>query len=227
MNAKKIAAVKAVEFVENGMIVGLGTGSTANYAIEELAQRVKDGLAIKAVASSINSEALARGLGIEIIAFSEIDFIDIDIDGADEVDNNLNLIKGGGGSLLREKILAYHSKKFIVIVDETKMVTTLGSSFPLPVEIIPFAAPLTIKKLESLHCKPQLRKKNDQNYITDNGNFIVDCAFEQIADPLQLATAINLIPGVVENGLFMHNMVSTVIIGYNDGNIQTRSNTIE
>ena len=218
MNPKKLAAEKAVEFIEDGMVIGLGTGSTAYWAIQKIAQRIQEGLGIRAVASSRNSEELANKLGIPIVAFSEIDVIDLTIDGADEVDFRLNLIKGGGGALVREKILAINSKRFFVIVDESKQVEHLGQ-FPLPVEIVPFAANLTINKLKELGSNTRIRMSNDKEYITDNGNIIVDCSFEKIAEPIELNKQINLIPGVVDNGLFTR-MVSSLVIGYNDGNVK-------
>jgi ribose 5-phosphate isomerase A len=215
MNPKKLAAEKAVEFVEDGMIVGLGTGSTAYWAIQKIAQRINEGLRIQAVASSRNSEYLANKLGIPLVPFSDIDILDITIDGADEVDNNLNLIKGGGGALLREKILAMNSKKFIVIIDESKRVENLGH-FPLPVEIVKFASNFTISKLRELKCDLRVRMINDKEYITDNGNLIVDCNFEKILEPIELNKHINLIPGVVDNGLFTQMAIS-VVVGYNNG----------
>lgn len=218
MNPKKLAAEKAVEFVVDGMIVGLGTGSTAYWAIHKIAQRVNEGLNIRAVASSRNSEDLANKLGIPLVPFSDIDFIDISIDGADEVDPNVNLTKGGGGALLREKILAANSKRFLVIIDESKQVEHLGR-FPLPVEIVPFASNFTISKLKELKCDPSIRMNNDKAFVTDNGNLIADCYFEKILEPEKLHGQINLIPGVVENGLFV-NMVSSLIIGYNDGKVE-------
>ncbi|MDQ0914364.1 ribose 5-phosphate isomerase A [Paenibacillus sp. V4I5] len=215
LNPKKHAAEKAVEFIEDGMVVGLGTGSTAYWAIQKIAQRIQEGLRIRAVASSRDSEELANKLGIPIVPFSEIEWIDITIDGADEVDTHLNLIKGGGGALVREKILAINSKRFFVIVDESKQVEHLGQ-FPLPVEIVPFAANLTMNQLKELGCSTRIRMSNDEAYFTDNGNIIVDCNFEKIVKPIELNKQINLIPGVVDNGLFTR-MVSSLVIGYNDG----------
>ncbi|MDF2644829.1 MAG: ribose 5-phosphate isomerase [Paenibacillus sp.] len=215
LNPKKLAAEKAVEFIEDGMVVGLGTGSTAYWAIKKIAQRIQEGLRIHAVASSRDSEELANKLGIPIVPFSEIEWIDITIDGADEVDTHLNLIKGGGGALVREKILAINSKRFFVIVDESKQVEHLGQ-FPLPVEIVPFAANLTMNKLKELGCSTRIRMSNNEAYFTDNGNIIVDCNFEKIVKPIEINKQINLIPGVVDNGLFTR-MVSSLVIGYNDG----------
>jgi ribose 5-phosphate isomerase A len=215
MNPKKLAAEKAVQFIKDGMIVGLGTGSTTYWAIQKIGERVQEGLKIKAVASSKSSEALASQLEIPLAAFSEINGIDVTIDGADEADQEFNLIKGGGGALLREKILAANSDKFIVIIDESKSVTKLGK-FPLPVEIVPFASELTIRKLELLQCKPIIRLKGDKPFITDNGNIIVDCHFNEIISPAALNEEINSIPGVIDNGLFI-KMTSTIIIGNENG----------
>jgi len=218
MNSKKMAADKAVDYIEDGMVVGLGTGSTAYWAIHAIAQKIQQGLSIRAVASSEGSEQLALQLGIPIVPFSDIDGIDITIDGADEVDPRLNLIKGGGGALLREKILAANSRRFIVIVDESKRVELLGR-FPLPVEIVPFAPNLTINKLKQLGCKPVLRMAGDKQFVTDNGNLIADCQFNTIAEPAQVHEQLSLIPGVVEHGLF-RQMASAVVVGYNDGTVK-------
>lgn len=222
MNAKRLAAEKAVEYVKDGMVVGLGTGSTASWFINALGEKVKAGLKIQAVASSMASENLAKQHGIRLIDFSELSYIDITIDGADEVDAQANLIKGGGGALLREKILAYNSHQFLVIIDDSKLVTTLGM-FPLPVEIVPFAVDLTLKQLKNLGCKATIRRADGKEFVSDNANFIADCCFGQIANPDALNTAILLIPGVVECGLFLHHKVSQIIIGCADGTVQTRN----
>ncbi|WP_373232212.1 ribose-5-phosphate isomerase RpiA [Cohnella sp.] len=215
MKAKQAAADKAVEFIKDGMVVGLGSGSTSYWAIRKLADRVQEGLEIRAVASSKSSEELAIQWGIPIVTFAEISVIDITIDGADEVDPDFNLIKGGGGALLREKILAASSHKFIVIIDESKLVNTLGE-YPLPVEIVPFAAELTLKKLEALQCKPVIRKKDEKVFFTDNGNLIIDCKFKEIANPKEQSEILSSIPGVVDHGLFIQ-MTDTVIVGNDDG----------
>jgi ribose 5-phosphate isomerase A len=167
MNTKKIAAEHAVESIQNGMTVGIGTGSTSAFAIEAMGKKVQRGLSITAVASSIRSEEAARNLGIKLVPFSQVDSIDIYIDGADEVDKDLNLIKGGGGALLREKVLAFNSKDFLVIVDNSKMVEHLGK-FLLPVEIIPFAMELTLKQLQKLGCSTTVRMDGGKPYTTDN-----------------------------------------------------------
>jgi len=219
MNGKQRAAEHAVDFIRNGMTVGLGTGSTSAFAIQAIGNKVKQGLSIKAVASSIRSEDLARENGITLISFSEVESIDIYIDGADEVDANLNLIKGGGGALLREKILAFNSKQFFVIVDDSKLVHFLGK-FLLPVEITSFAKELTIKQLQNLGCKTEVRQSGSQPYITDNGNFIIDCDFKQIENVEDLHQSINAIPGVVENGLFLNSIVHRVVVGYDNDEVK-------
>jgi ribose 5-phosphate isomerase A len=214
MDAKRIAGEKAVELVQDGMTVGLGTGSTSYWAIQKIGQRIKEGLKVRAVASSKQSEAIANELNIPIIPFSEVDTIDLYIDGADEVDKNQNLIKGGGGALLREKILASFSKKFIVIVDPSKLVEMLGK-FPLPVEIVPFASELTIKRIQKLGCTTQIRQKEGVQFVSDNGNIILDCNFGTIPDPAELNLKLHMIPGVVETGIFVNTLVNTVIVGNN------------
>jgi ribose 5-phosphate isomerase A len=219
MDTKKIAAEKAADQVSDGMVVGLGTGTTAYWAIKRLGERVAEGLHIKTVATSEKSELLARQLNIPIIVFSDVTQIDIAIDGADEVDQFRNLIKGGGGALLREKIIAYNSKQFLVIVDQSKLVTQLGK-FPLPVEIVPFASELTIKKLNALNANPVIRSNNGKNFITDNGHLVVDCSFFPIGDPSSLNNEIHAIPGVVETGIFLNTYVTSVFVGYETGEVK-------
>lgn len=218
MEAKRIAAEKAVEQVKPGMIVGLGSGSTAEWAIRKIGELVKEGLNIKAVASSVKTEKLAIEVGIPIIDFKNIDRIDLSIDGADEVDDYGHLIKGGGGALLREKMLAFNSKRFIVIIDESKRVKTLGK-FDLPVEIIPFAADITMKRLKETGTSPVLRYSNQKIFITDNGNYIADCNYNPIKDPEALNIQLHQIPGVVESGIFINNMVHSFYIGYENGTV--------
>ncbi|MBD0254742.1 MAG: ribose-5-phosphate isomerase RpiA [Cytophagales bacterium] len=220
MNAKQTAARKAVEFVQEGMVVGLGTGSTAYWAIQRLGQRVKEGLRIRAIATSLRSETLARELGIPIISFADVQSIDLAIDGADEADPANNLVKGGGGSLLREKIVAAASRTFIVVVDESKLVPQLGA-FPLPVEVVPFGWEVTAKTCAGLGCTPTLRMAENQPFVSDNGNYILDCAFGTIAEPATLAVRLNAIPGVVENGLFL-GMAGKLVIGRPDGTCTLR-----
>lgn len=218
INVKQLAAEKAVEYVKDGMKVGLGTGSTAYWAICKLGERVKEGLKITAVATSRASEEQARELGIPLVEFGDIDSLDLTIDGADELDHSLQLIKGGGGALLREKIVASNSTRMIVIADESKAVTTLGK-FPLPVEIVPFAWEWTVEKLSKLGCNPELRRSGEELYKTDNGNYIADCHFEAIESAPKLALELQNIPGVVEHGLFI-GIASLAIIGKKDGSIE-------
>lgn len=219
MKAKQLAAEAAVQYIQNGMTVGIGTGSTSAFAIEAIGKKLQQGLSIKAVASSLRSEEMAKAAGVGLISFSEVNTIDIYIDGADEVDKNLNLIKGGGGALLREKILAFNSKQFIVIVDSSKQVEHLGK-FPLPVEVTPFAMELTIRQLQKLNCTTTIRQANNKPYVTDNGNHIIDCHFQKIEKVDELNRSIHAIPGVVENGLFPNKMVNKVIVGYENGEVK-------
>jgi ribose 5-phosphate isomerase A len=219
MNPKQLAAEKALSFIKSGMIVGLGTGSTAYWAIEMIGEKVKKNeLQIKAIATSKRSEEQARSLGIPIVSFAEIDQIDITIDGADEADEQLNLIKGGGGALLREKIVASNSRELNIIVDESKLVKHLGK-FSLPVETVVFGWEKVFQKLKALGCVPKLRMENNHPYITDNSNYIIDCAFGEIQDPPALHEKINSIVGVVENGLFIH-LATKVIAGFENGDIK-------
>ncbi|BFT73476.1 ribose 5-phosphate isomerase A [Paenibacillus sp. P36] len=217
-NPKRTAAEKAVEYIQDGMTVGLGTGSTAYWAIQQIGKRVLSGLQIKAVATSVQSENLAKELGIPLIPFSEVEEIDVTIDGADEVDGAWNLVKGGGGALLREKIIASSSKQLIIVVDESKVVDQLGK-FHLPVEVVKFAYELTRNKLSALGCEPKMRMIDQQPFTTDNGNYILDCDFKQIKRPSECHDAINRIPGVVDNGLFI-KMAARVIVGYQDGSVE-------
>ncbi len=223
INTKQLAAEHAVTFIKNGMIVGLGTGSTAAYAIQKIGARVAvENLRIRAIATSQRSEAMAHELNIPIVSFEEVQQIDLTIDGADEVDEQLNLIKGGGGALLREKIVAVNSRQLIIVVDESKMVKHLGK-FYLPVEVVPFALTVVKRRLEALNCTANLRMKDDKPYTTDNGNYILDCAFGQIEQPAQLHDTIKAITGVVDNGLFIQR-ANTVITAYNDGTIRLFKN---
>jgi ribose 5-phosphate isomerase A len=216
MNAKQIAAEKAVSFLDDGMTIGLGTGSTAYWAIEKIGEKVKkERWKIRGIATSIRSEEQARGLGIPIVDFSSVQTIDVTIDGADEVDGQLQLIKGGGGALLREKIVATNSRQMIVVADESKWVTKLGK-FPLPVEVIHFGWERTFEKLQMLGCQGNLRMNGSGPYLTDNGNYIIDCAFGEIDNALDLHESINVITGVVDNGLFI-NIATKLVLGFNNG----------
>jgi ribose 5-phosphate isomerase A len=212
---KMMAAKRAVEFVEDGMVLGLGTGSTTRYAVDEIGKLVKKGLHVTGVPTSKETERQALSLGIPITSLDEVKWIDLTIDGADEVDPQFRLIKGMGGALLREKIVAYHSKQEIIIVDETKMVGVLGVRTPLPVEVVPFSHVRTKEVLESLGCNAVLRGGMSP-FITDNGNLIYDCKFKAIEDPEGLEVELDRIPGVVETGLFL-GLASCVVVGTDKG----------
>ncbi|MEH7492773.1 ribose-5-phosphate isomerase RpiA [Neobacillus niacini] len=209
MNEKKQVGEKAVEYVKDGMVVGLGTGSTAYYFISKLGELVQQGLSIRGVPTSMQTEQLAKELGIPLVSFNEIEKIDVAVDGADEVDSELNLIKGGGGALLREKIIAASAKTFIIIADSHKNVDTLGA-FPLPIEVVPYGFEMTIKHIQNLGGRTKLRQYQGNSFLTDNGNFILDTNFQEIKQPKELEKDLNLIPGVVENGLFV-GMADAVI----------------
>jgi ribose 5-phosphate isomerase A len=215
VNGKKIAADKAISYIKGGMTLGLGTGSTAYWAIQGIGDMVQNGLEVRAIATSMQSEALARERNIPIVTFADISHIDLTIDGADEVDDALNLIKGGGGALLREKIVAAATGFYIIIVDESKMVGTLGK-FPLPVEVTPFGWERTMQQLKGLGCNPVLRKAGNETFLTDNSHYILDCAFGSIVDPAKLHDQVNAITGVMENGLFI-GMADIVIAGSPEG----------
>lgn len=210
-DAKVMAARKSLEFVEPGMVVGLGSGSTATHFIRLLGEQVQAGLKVRGIASSRASEELAVSLGIPVIDFRTATEIDVAIDGADEVGPQLALIKGGGGALLREKIVASAAKQFVIVADASKVVKRLGK-FPLPVEVIQLAEPLVRQKLEALGLRPARRKAKDGgDYITDEGNFILDCATGEMEDPAKVAAEIRAMVGVVEHGLFLHMATRALI----------------
>ncbi len=226
--AKFVAAKRAVEFVESGMRVGLGTGSTAAWMVRCLGERVRDeGLNILGVATSTRTADLAREMGIEVISLDEAKWLDITIDGADEFDRDLNLIKGGGGALLQEKIVATASDRMVVITDVSKQVETLGA-FPLPIEVIPFGwqttkalVEETLVSLDVLGQEVTLRMNGEAPYVTDEGNRILDLHLHRIGNARQLSLVINQIPGVVENGLFI-DICDAVVIGFGNGKVEVR-----
>lgn len=218
MKAKKLTGEKAAQYIEDGMIIGLGTGSTAYYAIKKVGEMVRNGLQIKAVPTSKETAELAAEEGIELVELADVESLDLTIDGADEVDPEFNLIKGGGGALLREKIVASATEKLIIVVDESKLVKHLGA-FHLPVEITPFSWQYTQRMVEKFSCSSEIRKKDGEIFVTDNGNYILDCDFGKIEDPLKISVELNKLPGVVENGIFAE-MAEIVIVGYNDGQIE-------
>ena len=223
--AKFAAARRAVDFVENGMRLGLGTGSTAAWMVRCLAERVREeGLKVRGVPTSTRTAELAHQLGIPIMSLDEAKWLDLTIDGADEVDPALNLIKGGGAALLQEKIVATASDQMIVIADAAKEVSTLGA-FPLPVEVIPFGwqttRQLVLRVLADLDLADRAvvrRMRDGAPVLTDEGNYILDLALEAIPDPAALSVALNALPGVVENGLFL-GICDLAIIGKPDGSV--------
>lgn len=210
---KELAARTAVQYVKDGHVVGMGTGSTSRYMILMLGERVKSGLQIKGVPTSQETARLAREGGIPLIDTENRWEIDVAIDGADQVDPQFNLIKGGGGALLKEKIVAASAKQFIVMVDQTKQVPVLGGSFPLPIEIIPFGWGSTAREIERLtRGRLVLRERNGAPFKTEAGHLILDVHLDRIDKPAELETALNLIPGVVETGLFV-NRTHILIVG--------------
>jgi len=213
---KQAAAEASIDYIEDGMIVGLGTGSCAAKMVDLVGARVKAGLDITGVPTSEATAAQARALGIKIVGFDEVKHLDLTIDGTDEVDNNRRLIKGGGGAHLREKIVASLSDKMIVIAEAKKRVAHLGK-FKLPVEVIRFAAPALMPKMAALGCTPELRLNTEGDlFTTDEGNYIIDCDFGHIKDPDALALRLSATPGVVEHGLFI-GYADIILIGTDDG----------
>lgn len=219
---KKAAARASLGFIEDGQVVGLGTGSTSAYFIQFLGERVKAGLKIRGIPTSVRAQRLAELCGIPLTTLDQVTTIDVDVDGADEFDPQLRLIKGGGGALLREKIIASASKKFVVVADSGKRVPILGR-FPLPVEVIPFAETLLTHKISALGATVTLRKSPDGAvFRTDEGHHILDCRFGQIADPVSLARTLSDMPGIVEHGLFI-NMASVVLLGKGNEVVELRA----
>ncbi len=216
---KKQAALGAIDMIRSGMVVGLGTGSTVRFALEGLGQKLKSGQLtnIVGIPSSIQTENLAKELGIPLTSYEKHEEVNLTVDGADEVDPQLNLIKGGGGALLREKILAQASRRNIIMVDESKLSVQLGTLFSVPVEVLSLAWTLEAKYIESLGAKVDLRKSSDGNpYTSDQGNFILDCRFGPIPDPEKLADQLSRRAAVMEHGLFL-GLATDVIVAGKDG----------
>lgn len=221
--AKRHAALKALDLVQPGMKLGLGTGSTAAFFVKGLGERVRAGLNVCGVATSEATRALCEASGVPLIAHDAMETLDLAVDGADEIDPQFNLIKGGGGALLREKIVAAAARDFIVIADGSKLVDRLGA-FPLPIEVTPFAVPLTARKIAAAlracgcgdHVSLRLAGPSGKTFLTDGANHILDAACIRIDDPTALADALRRIPGVVDHGLFLA-MTSQVIVGRDDG----------
>ncbi len=218
--AKRNAAIEAVKHVKDGFIVGLGSGSTAAYAIMEMGKRIKrEGLQVLGVPTSHQAFLLAVKNGIPVTTLEEHSTLDLTIDGADQVDEKLNLIKGMGGALAREKIVAHSSKKLIIVVDESKKVKVLGeNNHPVPLEVLPFAVPLVMRKIKNFGGKSILRESAGKvgPVVTDNGNFILDAHFGLIENPKELELKLKVVPGVVEHGLFIE-MANIVYVGKSTG----------
>jgi ribose 5-phosphate isomerase A len=205
----------ALDLIGSDLVIGLGSGRTANAFTKALAERVRGGLRVRGVATSKNTAALAVQCGIPLVSLDEIEAIDVTVDGADEVDPHLNLIKGLGGALVREKILASASKRLIILVDSGKLVSALGQRGVLPLEVLPFGLAFVCKRLSRLGYPPTLRKVNGEPFVSDNGNYILDCRVPVLQNPLETEQTLRKIPGVVGTGLFL-GMAHTVLV--QDGN---------
>jgi ribose 5-phosphate isomerase A len=217
-DVKEIAGRRAARLVESGMTLGLGTGSTVHFFLVALAERIRgDGLDVRGVPTSIDTERKAREFGIPLATLEEVERLDLTVDGADEIDARFDMIKGGGGALLREKVIAANSKRVAIVVGANKVVPKLGLTFALPVEVVPFARRSVERALARFGCTPALRTKDGRAYLTDNHNEILDCRFARaIDDPLLLEREIDAIPGVVESGLFV-GLAHVRIVGNADG----------
>jgi len=214
MEAKRRAGIAAAAMVRDGDVVGLGTGSTAAHAIIELGRRIRDdGIAIVGIPTSFSAAMLARTHGVPVRTLDDVEGIDIAIDGADEVDPRKNLIKGGGAAHTREKVLATAAKRFVVVVDDSKLVSRLGERAPVPIEVIPMALAPVLRSLRAIGGSPELRMgvRKDGPVVSDEGNLIVDVRFERIDDPASLEARLNAIPGILENGLFV-GLASLVLV---------------
>lgn len=218
---KRSAGTAAADLVGSRMRIGLGTGSTVRFALERLAARIaEEGLELEGVPTSRATEQAARTLGIPLIDLEGVEYLDLAIDGADEVDGHKNLIKGGGGALVREKVVAAAARELVVVVDESKLVDRLGAAFPLPVEVMVFGWRQCLRAVQALSCEPELRlDSGGQPFLTDNGNYVLDCKFDSIEDPAWLHDALNSIAGIVDNGLFV-NLAGRILVGDRDGGVR-------
>ena len=222
-NPKEVAGRRAADLVRDRSTLGLGTGSTVHFALVRLAERIRDErLSLRGVPTSLDTERKARELGIPLTSLDEVERIDLTIDGADEIDPRFDMVKGGGGALLREKVVASISTREVIVVGPDKVVDRLGTTFPLPVEVVPFAAATVRRALARLGCEPARREKHAQPVTTDNGNWVLDCRFpEGIADAAALERAIAAIPGAVESGLFV-GLAHVLVVGRADGSSEVR-----
>lgn len=223
MDMKKIAGDKAAEYVQDGMILGLGTGSTAYHAVNAVGERVKNGLKIQAIPTSIATEKQARSLGIPLLTIDQIRYVDLAIDGVDEIDPQFNAIKGGGGALYREKVVATLAKEIIWVMDESKLVDQIGA-FPLPVEIAQYGSAQALARMEAFGWHPVLRVRDGKTFVTDNGNFIADLHLGAGFDIEDVRHKLDTIVGVLEHGLFL-NMSKRIIVGTASGDARVIENT--
>jgi len=220
--SKAAAATAAVGLVQAGMIVGLGTGSTSELMLQQLALRVGGGLQIQAVATSRAIAQQARDLGVPLVAgYPDFQHVDITLDGADEVDPQGRLIKGGGGALLQEKLVAVASRQLVIMVDEGKLVSCLGQAWAVPVEVIPFGWSALQKRIEALGAGVKVRQAKEGPFVTDQGNYIMDCHFGRMTEPEQVHRRLIELPGVVETGLFL-NLTNTLVVGCEDGTVSVQ-----
>jgi len=223
-NPKRVAGRRAAELVSDGMTLGLGTGSTVFFFLERLGERIRDeGLALRGVPTSLDTETKARALGIPLAGLDEVEVIDLTVDGADEIDGRFDMIKGGGGALLREKVVASITRREVIVIGPDKLVERLGTTFKLPVEVVPFALPVVARRLAALGCEPGLRTAHDgREYRTDNGNAVLDCHFpEGLSDPRATELEVLAVPGVVECGLLV-GLAHVLVIGHPDGRAEVR-----
>jgi ribose 5-phosphate isomerase A len=220
---KELAGRRAAEFVEDGMTLGLGTGSTVHFALLSLSERVRaDGLRVRGVPTSLDTERKAREWGIPLVEIGAVESLDLALDGADEVDAQFRMIKGGGGALLREKVVASLARRVVIVVGENKVVSKLGTTFALPIEVVPFALASVTHTIAKLGCTPSERRVDGRAYRTDNGNAILDCRFAHgIDDPSALERALRAVPGVVESGLFI-GLAHVLVVGKDDGSVEVR-----
>lgn len=221
---KEIAGRRAAEFVAEGMTLGLGTGSTVHFTLVRIAERIRAGelARVRGVPTSLDTERKAREWGIPLVSLDDVTAIDLTIDGADEIDADFQMTKGGGGALLREKVVASISRREVIVAGEEKVVARLGTTFPLPVEIVLFARATVERALVRLGAIPVLRQRDGKAYVTDNGNAILDCRFERgIADPRALELALARVPGIVESGLFI-DLAHVLVVGKRDGTCDVR-----
>lgn len=228
MTPKERAAEAALQFVESRMVVGLGSGSTAHLFIDLLGRHLREGRLreIRGVPTSRESERLARENGIPLVSFDTVERCDVTIDGADEVDPRMNLIKGLGGALLREKVVAQNSRQLVIIADTSKKVAVLGTRSALPVEVLPFAKPTSERFLRALGCNVELRMNGAEPFLTDNGNYIFHCRFESIGDPVSLDRKLHGRAGIVETGLFLDLATTTVLAGPEAVEVRHRGDSI-